>query len=79
MPPDTALHLVPMPRPASTKAMAVAQLDADIAAYNQEIGVLMEQRARAEALRKLVSRTPADLIEALGQRMGGHDVRAMLA
>ena len=53
------------------KQRLLAQYAADVAAIEQQIGTLLEQRSRLQSLQSLVSRTQADLIEALMQGREG--------
>ena len=55
----------------STKAALLSQYSADLVVIDAQLATLLEQRSRLQALQSLVSRTQADLIEALMQGREG--------
>ena len=54
----------------STKAALLSQYAADLAVIEQQIGTLLEQRSRLQALQSMIAKTQGDLIEALMEGRG---------
>ena len=54
----------------SIKAVLLSQYAADLAVIEQQIGTLLEQRSRLQALQSLIGGIASDLLETLVEQLG---------